>query len=66
MDALKTVTDLMTQGCFMASVDIRDAYYTVPIATEHQKYLKFMWRDKLYQYSYLSTKWAGISPKNLY
>lgn len=53
MDSLKTVTDLMTQGCFMASVDIRDAYYTVPIATEHQKYLKFMWRDKLYQYTCL-------------
>lgn len=53
MDSLKTVTDLMTQGCFMASVDIRDAYYTVPIAIEHQKYLKFMWRDKLYQYTCL-------------
>ena len=30
MDLLKTVTDLMTQGCYMASVDIKDAYYTVP------------------------------------
>ena len=30
MDSLKSVTDLMTQGCFMASVDIKDAYYTVP------------------------------------
>ena len=53
MDSLKTVTDLMTQGCFMASVDIKDVYYTVPIATEHQKYLKFMWRDKLYQFTCL-------------
>ncbi|XP_068684357.1 uncharacterized protein [Montipora foliosa] len=41
MDSLKTVTDLMSQGCYMASVDIKDAYYTVPIATEHQKFLKF-------------------------
>ena len=38
MDSLKTVTDLMTQGCYMASVDIKDAYYTVAIATEHQKF----------------------------
>ncbi|PFX19912.1 Pro-Pol polyprotein [Stylophora pistillata] len=53
MDSLKTVTELMTQGCFMASVDIRDPYYTVPIAIEHQKYLKFMWRDKLYQHTCL-------------
>ena len=36
MDSLTSVTDLMTQGCLMASVDIRDAYYTVPIAMEHQ------------------------------
>ena len=41
MDSLKTVKDLMSQGCYMASVDIKDAYYTVPIATEHQKILKF-------------------------
>ena len=46
MDSLKTVTDLMSPGCYMASVDIKDA---VPIATEHQKFLKFRWRDKLYQ-----------------
>ena len=36
MDSLKSVTDLMTQGCFMASVDIKDAYYTVPVAVGHQ------------------------------
>ena len=53
MDSLKTVTDLMTQACYMASVDIKDAYYTVPIATEHKKCLKFRWRDKLYQYTCL-------------
>lgn len=53
MDSLKSVTDLMTQGCFMASADIKDAYYTVPIAREHQKFLRFSWRDKLYQYTCL-------------
>lgn len=50
MESLKSVLDLMTPGCFMASADIKDAYYTVPVAKEHQKYLRFMWRDKLYQY----------------
>ena len=53
MDSLKCVTSLMTQGCYMASVDTRDAYYTVPVALEHQKYLKFTWKDKLYQYTCL-------------
>ena len=28
----------------MASIDLKDAYYSVPIATAHQKYLKFQWQ----------------------
>ena len=35
----------------MASVDIRDACYTLPIVIEHQQYLKFAWKDKLYRYT---------------
>ena len=59
MDSLKCVTSLMTQGCYMASVDTRDSYYTVPVALEHQKYLKFTWRDKLYQYTCLTNGLAS-------
>ena len=62
MDSLKCVTSLMTQGCYMASVDTRDAYYTVPVALEHQKYLKFTWRDKLYQYTCL-TNGSASAPR---
>ena len=29
MDSFKTVTDLVIQGYFRASIDIKDAYYTV-------------------------------------
>ena len=39
MDSLKCVTSLMTQGCYMASVDTSDSYYNVPVALEHQKCL---------------------------
>ena len=59
MDSLKCVTSLMTQGCYTASVDTRDAYYTVPVALEHQKYLKFTWKDKLYQYTCLPNALAS-------
>ena len=34
----------------MASIDLKDAYYSVPIASADHKYLKFHWRGKLYQY----------------
>jgi len=53
MDTLKTVTRIIKPGCFMASVDIQDAYYTVPIHSDHQKYLKFMFNGTLYQYTCL-------------
>ena len=37
----------------MASVDIKDAYYSVPIAAEDQKFLKFMFEGQLYQFTCL-------------
>ena len=37
----------------MASVDLKDAYYSVPIHQEHQKYLKFEWQGQLYQFTCL-------------
>ena len=51
MDTLQSVISLMTPNCFMASVDLKDAYYSVPIAAAHQKYLKFEWGGKLYQFT---------------
>ena len=38
---------LMTPNCFMASVDLKDAYYSILIAKEHQKYLKFEFEGSL-------------------
>ncbi len=32
----------------MAAIDLKDAYYSVPMTTEHQKYLKFSWEGQLY------------------
>ena len=51
MDSIWTAIRLMTPNCFMASVDIKDAYYSVHIAQKHQKYLKFIWNNKLYKFT---------------
>ena len=37
----------------MASVVLKDAYYSVPIHEEYQKYLKFQWEDQLYTFTCL-------------
>ena len=53
METMKSILTLVTPNCFMAKVDIQDAYYSVPILLEHQKYLKFYFRGKLYQFTCL-------------
>ena len=53
MDTLETAIRLMRPGCYMTSIDLKDAYYSIPIAEEHQKYLKFIWRDQLYAFTSL-------------
>ena len=39
MDNLKTAPNIMRQNCFMASIDLNDACYSVPVALTDQKYL---------------------------
>ena len=34
---------MVKSGVWVASVDLKDAYYSVPIHEEYQKYLKFLW-----------------------
>ncbi len=50
MDSIDTAMSLVTKGCWMASIDLKDAYYTVKIDETSQKYLKFQYNNKLYKY----------------
>ena len=53
MDTLQTALDLMTPNCYMASVDWKDAYYSVPVATDMRKFLVFRWEGEAFQYTCL-------------
>ena len=50
MDTVLTAVRLMKPGCFMVSIDLKDAYYSVSIHSDFQKYLKFSWRGQLYKF----------------
>ena len=50
MDSLYSVLRMITPNCYMASIDLKDAYYCLPVADHHQRYLKFYWNSKLYMY----------------
>ena len=50
MDTLKTALNLIYPGVYMAKLDIKDAYYSVPIKCKDQKLLKFMHEGSLYKF----------------
>jgi hypothetical protein len=50
METLKTAVNLMVKDCFFGSVDISDAYYSIPICKEDRKYLRFMYKGQKYQF----------------
>ena len=56
MDTFLSAVNLVKQNCYMASVDLRDAYYTIAISAEFRKYLRFEWQGKLYQYTCLPNR----------
>jgi hypothetical protein len=51
MEPLKTVTKLITPGCWFYSLDLKDAYYSIPVHEDLRKYLRFMFEGVLYQYT---------------
>ena len=54
MDTFRTALKLIRPGCFMASVDLKDAYYATPIAEEDRKLrLMLQWKGKYYQFTCL-------------
>ena len=50
MKTLQSMLSLSTPGCYLASVDLKDAYYSVPIHPDHDKFLKFIWKNQFYKF----------------
>ena len=40
----------MRQNCFMASIDLSDAYYSVPVELTDQKYFEQLYEEQLYKF----------------
>ena len=53
MDTFQTAISLIRPGCFMASVDLKDAYYSIPVAPQDRKYLMFEWQGTYFQFTCL-------------
>lgn len=53
MDTLQSVLQLIEPHCYMASIDLKDAYYMVPINISSRKYLRFVYGKQVFQYTCL-------------
>eukprot|EP00794_Sanderia_malayensis_P010499 gene10499-11598_t len=50
MESLHDVQNIIKPNVWMASVDLKDAFYSIPVNKNHQKYFKFFWKDKFYEF----------------
>ena len=53
METLKSALQLVRQNCYFAKVDLKDAFFSIPIHSNFRKYLKFKWLGKLFSFTCL-------------
>ena len=46
MESLKSAIDAMTPNCFLVSVDLKEAFYSIRIREIDRKYFSFYWRGQ--------------------
>lgn len=54
MDSLGTAINLMNTNCYFASIDLKDAFFSIPVKQSDRKYLRFTWNGTLYQFTCLA------------
>ena len=50
MEGLDSVKYLLKPNDWLVKIDLQDAYFLVPVAAQHSKYLRFFWKGVLYEY----------------
>ena len=48
--SLKDVSQTLRKGDWAVTIDLKDAYLHVPIASEHRRFLRFWWRGNKFQF----------------
>ena len=53
MESIKQVIAMVQPGCWMATIDLKDAYYSVPVHKLSRKHLKFVWDKVIHEFTSL-------------
>ena len=51
MESIHNVLEIITPHAYMASIDLKDAFYSISVTPEHRKYLKFKFLNNTYQFN---------------
>ena len=49
-ETFSVVLELLQENDFLTSVDLENAYFSIPMSEKSQKYLKFVWNGTLYKF----------------
>ena len=60
MEGIHTIKNLLRRGDWLAKVDLKDAYFAIPIHPDHRKYRCFSVGNKTYQFTCLP---FGLAPE---
>ena len=50
MEGLRDVKNMLSDKDLMCKLDLKDAYFTVPLSTRSRKLVRFWWKGKLYEF----------------
>ena len=50
MEGIPMLKDLLKPGDFLTKIDLKDAYLTVPIWRPHQRFLRFVWKNEMWEF----------------
>jgi hypothetical protein len=53
MEGLFLLKNLLQQEDWMVKLDLKDAYFCVPMTAKHKKFLRFKWNNNLYEFQCL-------------
>ncbi|XP_046744290.1 uncharacterized protein LOC124410169 [Diprion similis] len=51
MEDKKTAIRLMRKDMFMATIDLKDSYFLIPVDKSSRKYLRFIYKNTLYEFN---------------
>ena len=59
LESIRDTLEPITEGCYCGSVNLKDAYFSIPIHENYQKYLKLFWTKEYYQHVVLPNAFSS-------